>query len=174
MTPLAKEIRVLQRRKSELEMALRLRSEVEVLELRLTANALTDDRCAWRVVESVCRDIGIAPAEVFTRTRTARLVLGRAVIFKALREYGRMTFESIGKLSGRTHGAIMHSISSLDRLCLVDREIAKRSNSALAAARQTILEFQQDQQPSVNNEKANENRTTKDRSNPQRNCHHLR
>lgn len=62
----------------------------------------------------VCKWYGVTIDEVMSIKKTSRVVIARQSLHYLLRNVEKMTLSEVGRLTGRDHTSVMHSLSTID------------------------------------------------------------
>ena len=83
----------------------------EELQLDYFINKVTDFYC-----EQICRLVGATKKEIMSGSRMIHIATARHALCYALRTYhgNIITLQAIGKLLGRHHTSVIHSLKSVD------------------------------------------------------------
>lgn len=83
---------------------------------KLTVRIGIDARSSDKVIRAVCVVMEIKEKDLISRSRPENLVWGRAIAYKILRTYGKMTLPKIGKLFDRDHSTVINGLRAFDDL----------------------------------------------------------
>ena len=64
----------------------------------------------------VCKWYGVTIDEVMSIDKTSRVVIARQSLHYLLRNVEKLTLKEVGRLTGRDHTSVMHSLSTIDDL----------------------------------------------------------
>jgi chromosomal replication initiator protein len=73
------------------------------------------------IISSVLRYFDESREDVFSKRRTADLVLPRQTIMYLLRKHLNCTYANIGRMFGKDHSTVVHSIQVIEELLSYDR-----------------------------------------------------
>lgn len=141
MNGLDEEIARLKRRKEKLETLVKLQREVALLECQLVDSSMNEikNQSAKRIVDVVCRSMGVNLGMLLEKDRTGNVVLARHTVFYLLRELVGMNFSAIGRLTKRDHGTVMHGVDVLRGLIETDRKVADQVTTIRQACCEEIV-----------------------------------
>ncbi len=79
-----------------------------------------------RILLAVARAWGLEPAKLRTRTRRRDILIPRQVVLYFCRKYTPASLQSIGDLVGRNHSSVIHSLTTLEKRLLSDRNLRQK------------------------------------------------
>jgi signal transduction histidine kinase len=74
------------------------------------------DRTSLIIVQEVCTQFGLTPAEIFSKRRIARIALGRMIAIYLCRLITNSSFARIGDVFDRDHSTVMHAIRHIESI----------------------------------------------------------
>ena len=80
------------------------------------ANALSLDGANSMIIQEVCNQFGLTRAEIFSKSRTARIVFGRMIAMYLSRLITNASFARIGNWFSRDHTTVLHAVRRIERM----------------------------------------------------------
>jgi chromosomal replication initiator protein len=74
------------------------------------------DRTSLIIVQEVCNQFRLTPAEIFSKSRIARIALGRMIAIYLCRLITNSSFARIGDVFDRDHSTVMHAIQHIESM----------------------------------------------------------
>jgi signal transduction histidine kinase len=74
------------------------------------------DRASSIIVQEVCTQFRLTPAEIFSKRRIARIALGRMIAIYLCRLITNSSFARIGDVFDRDHSTVMHAIRQIESM----------------------------------------------------------
>lgn len=84
------------------------------------------------VIEAVCEAFDVDREEVYSKSRTTRIVEARGVIWYVCRQVTMYSYPELGREFGRDHSTIIHGVTKVEARMYNDKEFSKKVATVVA------------------------------------------
>lgn len=100
--------------------------------------AYTERQRVNRIIAMVCDMYKVQPEDLCTTSRYRHVVEPRQLAMLIIRYAGRISYDTIGQIFGRTHGTVYISCLTAYNQITMDRDLRERINPILTELQITI------------------------------------
>ena len=77
------------------------------------------------IIEETAKCYGVEVSDIMSTSRTAKLTLARQVSMYIIRSMTQLSLPEIGRVFGRDHTTVMHSLEKVEKLMKTNREVSE-------------------------------------------------
>jgi signal transduction histidine kinase len=103
------------------------------------ANALSLDGAKSMIIQEVCNQFGVTRAELFSKSRAARIVFGRMIAMYLSRQITNASFARIGDWFSRDHTTVLHAFRRIEGMMAERPTFQKKLRSMSERVRRRLV-----------------------------------